>query len=94
MPDRKSNEDVNEIAARIARRVSGEDEGPKKEGDSDYMNEEELRREAAKILGRLGGLKGGPARAKKLSKKRRQDIARKAAQARWSSEKEKGGDND
>jgi hypothetical protein len=77
MPDRRSTEDPNEIAARILAQATGGDE-----------IEDERARRAAKILGRRGGLKGGPARAKKLSKKRRQQIAKKAANARWSVERD------
>jgi hypothetical protein len=73
MPDRRSTEDVNEIAARILAEAT----------DEDQHDDEALRKQAARILGRRGGLKGGPARAKKLSRKRRQEIARKAANARW-----------
>jgi len=82
MPDRKSKnrEDVNEIAVRIVREATGDDEDTP---DVDDLSDEEARKLAAKILGRRGGLKGGPARAKKLSKKRRSEIARKAAKARW-----------
>lgn len=87
MPDRSNNrdEDVNEMAARIVREATNEDDDLP---DPDDLSDEEARKLAAKILGRQGGLKGGPARAKKLSAKRRKEIARKAAKARW--EKEKG----
>ncbi len=71
MPDRsRSEEDENEIAARIVREATDDDP---------Y----EGKNPAAVEVGRLGGLKGGPARAKALSKKQRSDIARKAAKARW-----------
>jgi hypothetical protein len=81
MPERskKPREDVNEIAHRILREATGDDEPEM---------DEEARKLAARILGRRGGLKGGPARAKKLSKKRRSEIAKKAAEARWKNRKQ------
>lgn len=79
MPDRSKtpDEDVNEIAARILREATGDDD------PEDDQDEEAARKAAARILGRRGGLKGGPARARSLSKKRRSEIAKKAAKARW-----------
>lgn len=68
-------EDINQIAARMARHVV-------EVSEPDLSNEEERKR-LARALGRLGGLKGGPARAKKLSKEQRRQSASKAAHARW-----------
>ena len=69
MPKRSSR-DVNEAAAHIVARATGDDP-PKRKNP------------AAVALGKLGGKKGGPARAKALSAKRRKDIAKQAAEARW-----------
>lgn len=65
--------DVNQIAASIIGRATGEI-GPKIERIKDP---------AAVALGRKGGLKGGKARANKLSAARRKEIAKKAAKSRW-----------
>ncbi len=75
MPERKSSEDENTLAARIVAEATDEE-----------AEEQPEKNPAAVALGRLGGLKGGPARAEKLSKKRRSEIARKAARARWNNE--------
>jgi hypothetical protein len=74
MPDRsrkKTEADVNQLAAAILAAVTGEGDQPSKNP-------------AAVMLGRMGGLKGGKARAAKLSAKKRTAIASNAAKARWS----------
>lgn len=72
--NRKMPRDLNELASKIAKIVTGEEEKP---------DENEGKNPAAVALGRLGGLKGGKARAIKLSPKKRKEIAQKAAAARW-----------
>ena len=61
------SKDVNQIAASIVARATGEQE----------------KNPAAVALGRLGGLKGGKARAQSLSARQRKEIAIRAARKRW-----------
>ena len=68
--------DLNELASKITKIVTGEEEEP---------DENEGKNPAAVALGRLGGLKGGKARARKLSPKKRKGIAQRAARKRWNS---------
>ena len=80
MPKRASKKlprDLNQRAAAIVRRATGQEE-PEEEAP-----ERPEKNPAAVALGKLGGKKGGLARAKNLSKKRRKEIAEKAARARW-----------
>src|SRR5579863_10337301 len=65
--------DINQMAASIIGRVTGETETQKAP----------IKDPAAVALGRKGGLKGGKARAEKLSPRKRKEIAKKAAKARW-----------
>ena len=74
MPKR-SSKDLNQIAASILAKITGEDEGKPEKNP------------AAVALGRLGGLKGGKARADSLTAKKRSEIAKKAAAARWKAKK-------
>jgi hypothetical protein len=77
MPDRsRKHEDVNQIAYRTIREITGEIEKPREKNP------------AAVALGKLGGAKGGKARAAKLSAKRRKQIALKAVKARWEKHRE------
>ncbi len=78
MPKR-SSKDVNQIAASIVAKLSG---NPVPE---DAPKPAKPKNQAAVELGRLGGLKGGKARAESLSAKKRSEIAKKAAKKRWSS---------
>lgn len=64
--------DVNEIAFRFVRQVTGE---PVESAPVDHS--------AAAKLGARGGRAGGKARAKKLTPAKRAEIARKAARSRW-----------
>lgn len=73
---RKTNKDINIIAAYIVKQATNESISPKKL--------KHIKNPAAVALGKLGGLKGGKARAKKLSPEKRKEIAQKAARARWS----------
>ena len=73
---RKMPRDLNELASKITKIATGEEEEP---------DETEGKNPAAVALGRLGGLKGGNARAKKLSSEKRKEIARNAARKRWRS---------
>ena len=66
--------DVNQLASKITKIATGEEEKP---------DENEGKDPAAVALGRLGGLKGRKARAAKLSPERRKEIAIKAVRARW-----------
>jgi hypothetical protein len=76
-PKRARSGDVNQIAASIVAKTTGQTKTlPGKSGKS--------KNPAAVSLGRLGGLKGGKARAKKLSARKRKAIALKGAKARWS----------
>jgi len=68
-------EDVNQIAARMARHII--------ETTEPDLSDDDTRRKLAQALGRLGGLKGGPARAAKMSVAERRSSASKAARARW-----------
>ena len=68
MPERSSNPDLNQLAARIVAQTTERNSG---------------KNPAAVALGRIGGLKGGKARAKALSADERKKIAIKAAKARW-----------
>ena len=74
--NRKMPRDLNELASKITKIVTGEEEEP---------DENEGKNIAAVALGRLGGLKGGKARARKLSPAKRKEIAQKAARKRWRS---------
>lgn len=67
---KKTEIDINQIAARIVEEATTETKAPEKNP-------------AAVALGRLGGLKGGKARAESLTAKKRKEIAQKAAKARW-----------
>ncbi len=73
---KKTNNDVNIIAAHIIDQATNEPISSKK---SKHPN----KNPAAVALGRLGGKKGGRARAEKLTPERRREIAQKAATARW-----------
>ena len=75
MPKRSSNQDANQIAARVVATSTGQ--------PAPSVDEKRLRSEAASILGKLGGSKGGKIRAENLSSARRREIAKKAARARW-----------
>lgn len=74
---KKTNKDVNIIAAHIVEQTINKSISKSSQKESKEKNP------AAVALGRLGGLKGGKARAEKLSAKRRKEIAQKAAKARW-----------
>ena len=77
MPDRKrTRRDVNQVAASIVARATGQDDGEQPEPEQE-------KNAAAVELGRRGGLKGGPARAAKMSATERSESARAAARARW-----------
>ena len=71
---KKMPRDLNELASKIAKIATGEEEQP---------DETEGKNPAAVALGRLGGKKGGKARAAKLTPAQRKEIAKKAAQKRW-----------
>lgn len=82
MPDRSRKKkpgpkDLNELAAGIVRKATGEEpeeiEEPEGEGKDP----------AAVELGRRGGKKGGKARAERMTPEERSEAARKAARARW-----------
>lgn len=73
MSQKSGPRDINQIAASIIGRATGEIE-PKIPPQKDP---------AAVALGRKGGLKGGKARAEKLSAAKRKEIAKKAAKTRW-----------
>jgi hypothetical protein len=83
MPKRSSKpkrpSDVNQLAASILARATGEAPAEPETKPDDGKDP------AAVALGRKGGLKGGAARAKSLTKKERSEIAKKAAKARWKS---------
>ena len=72
MADLRKNADVNQLAAQIVQKATGQEE-PAKPKKNIF----------AQILGRLGGLKGGPARAAALAPEQRKQIAKKAAKKRW-----------
>lgn len=78
MPERsRKKKDINELAASIVGRATGDKQPEAEEPDTSGKNP------AAVALGRLGGLKGGKARAAKLTPEQRSAIAKKAAAARW-----------
>ena len=86
---RSSREDVNQMAARIVGKTSGEVEATLEDVLEELerrLTGEQLHQLAATILGRKGGSKGGTVRASRLSPERRSEIAKGAAQARWGSE--------
>ncbi|MBI4468863.1 MAG: hypothetical protein HY650_06015 [Acidobacteria bacterium] len=76
MTKKRSELDINQIAAEITKAATSPDMLP-------MPKTPEGKNAAAVALGRLGGQKGGPARAKSLSAKKRSAIAKKAAKARW-----------
>jgi hypothetical protein len=69
--------DLNELAARIVRKATGEE--PEEPPAVDKSKDP-----AAVELGRRGGKKGGRARAERMTPAERSEAARKAAEARWS----------
>jgi len=76
-------EGLNEVAARIIRQATGDEEResaptPNDSPPTDGKNP------AAVALGRLGGLRGGNARRDALTPERRREIAKQAAEKRWS----------
>ncbi len=71
---RKSKPDINERAANVVARATGQ---PRRAKPAKRKNP------AAVALGRLGGPKGGKARAAALTPEQRSEIAKKAAAARW-----------
>lgn len=75
MPKRssKGRKDLNQLAASIIERATGE-----------ASRGNELKKNPAAVaFGHLGGSKGGVARAKKLTAEERSRIAKKAARKRW-----------
>ena len=83
MPKRSSKRDVNELAASIVGKTTGEEPEAEEAVEDAPETTEDGKNPAAVALGRLGGKKGGPARAKKLTEERRREIAKMAASARW-----------
>ncbi len=84
MPKWSSKRDVNELAASIVGKATGEEPEAEEAVEDTPETTEDGKNPAAVALGRLGGKKGGPARAKKLSAEKRSEIARNAAKKRWS----------
>ena len=75
MPNRsRKKADLNQLAAGIVGKATGEEKPAKKNP-------------AAVALGKLGGKKGGRARAAKLTPEERSAIAKKAAETRWKKKK-------
>jgi hypothetical protein len=75
MPKRTRKPDMNQIAASIVAKHTGQ--------PLPIINGTHEKNPAAVALGRLGGLKGGKARASKMTPEERSASAHKAAQARW-----------
>jgi len=87
MPKRSST-DINQIAANIVARSTGQSlPSVQAIGQVARKPIKPDKNPAAVALGRLGGLKGGKARAESLSKSQRSQIAKAAAMARWKPEK-------
>ena len=76
-PTKTQPRDPNQLAARILRLATGEEQLPSEEPASPTT---EARRK--------GGKAGGPARAEKLTSEERSAIAKKAAKARWTDDKQ------
>lgn len=89
MPKRSSKRDVNELAASIVGKATGEEPEAEEAADETPETTEDGKNAAAVALGRLGGLKGGKARADKLTAQKRSEIAKKAAEARWNGQRNK-----